>query len=389
MRGRFDYKFNPEHDYVREKDLAIEDLKNITKQRFEVAQYLIEQFEPTFFHITIFYTDTIQHFYWKYMVEEDYRYGKVIEELWKLVDQGIKSLMNKFCDENTTVILMSDHGFTSLKGIFYIAPWLIKKGYLRLNRKVLLPNILARTGLSLDNLFLMLSKLGIYKTIRRTVPYALQKKLYSLIPAKGGIIGSEGGMGLKSLIDWEKSRVIPFEGIYINTNLVQEGSGEYHELRNKLKKQLEGIIAPNGGNLFDRIYFREETYEGKYLKYAPDIIGRTTEGFDYHFSLSPKEWSSFSRSGWSAIHKKQGIFLVCGRDIKRGATVNGAKIYDLAPTILHIFGLPIPRDMDGRVLKEIFLEGSETAKREPICQDTNEAKRIRIKMKELIRQGKV
>ena len=45
--------------------------------------------------------------------------------------------------------------------------------------------------------------------------------------------------------------------------------------------------------------------------------------------------------------------------------VEGAKIYDLAPTILHIFGLPISRGMDGRVLEEIFKEDSEFAKRKP------------------------
>ena len=50
--------------------------------------------------------------------------------------------------------------------------------------------------------------------------------------------------------------------------------------------------------------------------------------------------------------------------IQRLKKIN-AKIYDLAPTILHIFNVPIPSDIDGRVLTEIFKEDSEYSKRKP------------------------
>jgi hypothetical protein len=43
--------------------------------------------------------------------------------------------------------------------------------------------------------------------------------------------------------------------------------------------------------------------------------------------------------------------------------IDAIKIYDIAPTILHIFNLPIDPEMDGRVLTEIFRENSEPAQR--------------------------
>ena len=52
-----------------------------------------------------------------------------------------------------------------------------------------------------------------------------------------------------------------------------------------------------------------------------------------------------------------------GPGVKKGVRVEEASILDLAPTILHLFGIPVPRDMDGKILTETFYEKSETAKR--------------------------
>ena len=39
--------------------------------------------------------------------------------------------------------------------------------------------------------------------------------------------------------------------------------------------------------------------------------------------------------------------------------IDGANIVDLAPTALHAMGLPVPDDMDGRVLTELFTDGRQ------------------------------
>jgi hypothetical protein len=45
-----------------------------------------------------------------------------------------------------------------------------------------------------------------------------------------------------------------------------------------------------------------------------------------------------------------------GPELREGLTVEGARIIDYAPTILHSLGSRIPSDMDGRALEEIFTE---------------------------------
>lgn len=53
-------------------------------------------------------------------------------------------------------------------------------------------------------------------------------------------------------------------------------------------------------------------------------------------------------------HRNQGIFVASGPGIAKGETLEGGSLLDMTPTILHHYGLPVGRDMDGRVLLEIF-----------------------------------
>jgi arylsulfatase A-like enzyme len=63
------------------------------------------------------------------------------------------------------------------------------------------------------------------------------------------------------------------------------------------------------------------------------------------------------KRGISGTHRMQGIFIAYGANARPGVTVQAAQLVDLAPTIMHLMGLPVPAHMDGRVLDEIFPAG--------------------------------
>ena len=56
-------------------------------------------------------------------------------------------------------------------------------------------------------------------------------------------------------------------------------------------------------------------------------------------------------------------------------------MYDIAPIMLHILNLSIPYDMDGNVLKQIFEEKSEFAKRPIRYQKEGEKEKEKLKEK--------
>lgn len=61
-------------------------------------------------------------------------------------------------------------------------------------------------------------------------------------------------------------------------------------------------------------------------------------------------------------HETHGVFLAAGPGLRRGATVSGASVMDVTPTVLHYLGQPVGKDMDGRVLEAIFEPGGHAAR---------------------------
>ena len=387
LENKLNYKIDPEFFFDLDKDKAILATKKLIENRFETAIYLAKKYKPDFFHITIFHIDSVQHVFWRDMLDEDSRYRSVIEDFWVLIDNGINKLLEECTDENTRIILMSDHGFTGLKAIFNLTGWLEKKGYITL-KKSILQSFLSKV-VNRDLIFELVKKLRLVKIIRKTMPKDLSMKILDkLFPPPDDVVPI---YSLESAIDWEKSKIIPLpEGpIYVNPK-IKLNKNKYKKLVNKLISEMKHIKNPKTGEqLFKQIFIRDEVYTGRYVNKAPDIILLPNDGYEISTPIRTNNLWVFELTHRTGTHKTHGIFIAYGPDIRKGYKIKDIKIYDIAPTILHIFGLPIPNDMDGRVLMEIFEPGSELAKREPKYVDPSyyevldEKERLRAKIQSL------
>ena len=58
--------------------------------------------------------------------------------------------------------------------------------------------------------------------------------------------------------------------------------------------------------------------------------------------------------GPTGDHRMEGVLIASGPPFLTGSVPSGATLLDIAPTILHLLGVPVPSDMDGRVLTEIL-----------------------------------
>ncbi len=123
---------------------------------------------------------------------------------------------------------------------------------------------------------------------------------------------------------------------------------------------IEGVDQPAGEIYADvvnsvcRLYDR---FLGTYLQLAgPDanVIVVSDHGFQ-SAALRPA-FNANPFANPEAWHRPQGVFLAKGPQLKTGAEVHGARLLDVTPTILTLHGLAVARDMDGRVLAEVFTE---------------------------------
>jgi predicted AlkP superfamily phosphohydrolase/phosphomutase/predicted Zn-dependent protease len=97
------------------------------------------------------------------------------------------------------------------------------------------------------------------------------------------------------------------------------------------------------------------------LSYADDqthVLIVSDHGF-HSDHLRPRS-VPMEMAGPAVEHRDQGIIVAAGPRIKSDHIVYGANLLDITPTILQLADLPVGRDMDGKVLSDMFTESLET-----------------------------
>jgi predicted AlkP superfamily phosphohydrolase/phosphomutase len=136
-----------------------------------------------------------------------------------------------------------------------------------------------------------------------------------------------------------------------------EPGADYEQLREELARELVKLKHPaTGEQLIARALKREEIYHGELLENTPDLLLLPAD-FKY-VAFGESEFASNKlvgpTLGHTGHHRLEGIGALSGPHVQAGAALGEASLIDLAPTILYALGLPIPPDMDGRVLTEAF-----------------------------------
>ncbi|MFC1800356.1 hypothetical protein ACFL2Z_05585, partial [Candidatus Eisenbacteria bacterium] len=131
-----------------------------------------------------------------------------------------------------------------------------------------------------------------------------------------------------------------------------EPGSEYEEVRRSIKKDLLATRDHRTGEpMFKDVYMREEIYEGPYLEEAPDMVFlprdmRNKALGTLDFTSNKFEFPVYGNSG---DHRMDGIFLGLGPAFRKGVRLEPLSVLDVAPTVLHLLGLPVPKQMDGKV----------------------------------------
>lgn len=366
IENEFEYRPEvsfPVHTELLQEDTeeAREEIRSVMQSRFDLAKFAINTLDLDFLQVTMYYTDTYQHFFWN---QRD-----ILDEMWEYVDEQIGDLLDQIPDD-TTVFVVSDHGFDDLEtGIFYINRWLEQEGHLQLTSDDT-ATVFEKLSLDTQVLASWLDRFGLMPLVRAVVPEETRKK----VPNPRGEIGVDQ---LSERIVWEGSDAVMYGGgIFLNSDRLGR---EYESFRTDLIEQLREIRSPETGEpvLVDA-YRPEELYtpgrrSPREDDEIPDILLLPVDNGFVSPAYSPRVWNTEDLAGRWSVHAKRGIFIANGPDIAEGIEAD-LDIFEVAPTVLHCMDCPVSEQMDGEVRLDIFSEESETRAR-PI-QTRSERARI-------------
>jgi predicted AlkP superfamily phosphohydrolase/phosphomutase len=356
-------------------DLALEGMHETALMRLRATDYLLKKYEPQFMITVLQETDTVQHRFWKYMdpdhpqydSEGSRRYGNAILSVYQKIDENLTPILDQM-DEDSLVIVMSDHGAGAINKWLYLNNWLVRVGFIKFKSSpsVNLKKTLYQLGYTPGNAMdmAMRMKLGLTDRAIKQVRTSNTSKnfLFRLFLSFDDV-------------DWSRTKAYTLggnmTGIYINLRgrepmgSVEPGK-EYDTVRDEIITQLADLRDEEAGvPIAERIYKREELYSGPYLERAPDII---FDAYDERYvGFGGQEFSSNMVMAPSRLfngcHRRDGMVLLAGKHIQPGKRLATHDIIDLAPSILYLLGYPVPTAMDGRVITEAlepeFLEQNQ------------------------------
>ena len=269
-------------------------------------------------------TDSVSHMFYRLLdtthprYEEDLaaRYGNAIRDVYQRMDNIIGQVMD-FVDDNTTLFVISDHGFHPWKKEFNTNTWLVQNGFM---------------------------------AIQGMEEGSEKKTLDSLF----------SGGSFFTNVNWNytKAYALGLGQIYVNLRgrerfgIVEPGN-EYDQVVEEIAVKLKTFKDPETREgVVQGVYPRASIFNGPYTDEAGDIQITFYSGYRTSWQTSlggiPAHIVLANLKKWSGDHcasdpsDTSGIFL-CNRRVPDRAK----SILDIAPTLLQIYDIPIPEDMDG------------------------------------------
>jgi predicted AlkP superfamily phosphohydrolase/phosphomutase len=224
-------------------------------------------------------TDRLHHYLWVALNDTEHPQHAFFIDFYKKIDDFIGELYNRTGDD-VPFIIVSDHGFTTIKKEIYLNVWLKEQGYLSFRKD---------NPESLDDM-------------------NPESRVFVLDPARF---------------------YIHLEGKYPHGSV---SISDYNTLRNELKNELLSLTI-DGEKVIKSVFFKEELYDGDMFDRAPDLVVLSYEGFDMKGAINKTELSG--NSSLTGGHTRDNAVFYMNREINS----KDVNIIDVGPTILSLLGI--------------------------------------------------
>jgi predicted AlkP superfamily phosphohydrolase/phosphomutase len=341
---------------------VLDELFDELEYKAKVAEYLMTRYDWDAFFQYFWGTDRIQHELWHIMDDQHPRHNKEeasayrdrVYEYFKRVDEIVGRLI-EMAGADPLVLIASDHGFGPAHKYCSLNVWLLQEGFLKLK-----PDLATRA-----------KKLMFTLGLTPELAFKLTRKIPGALRPARGVSSQPGASKLLGKfflsfndVDWSHSIAFSkgnYGQIYVNLK-GREPNGvvaddQYEAVRDAIIDRLRALKDPLTAQPWvGQVFRREDIYSGPLVADAPDIAFLPADM--RYLPLGNADFTSnkfmVDAFGISGCHRMNGVMIANGAAIERGSSLDGARIYDMAPTLLYLTDQRVPDDMDGRVLTEMI-----------------------------------
>lgn len=351
----------------------------ILKMHGDVAYWTLSEHAWDVGVVVLSSLDRASHQFWRHFDETHpahdsslaKRFGDALQRVYAASDAQVGRLL-ELVDEDDTVIIVSDHGFGPARRTFYLNEWLKQQGYLTVRKQNDSGLLSWRTKL-LGRLTAPLFWLNQRSPLFRRLAAPFKKRMLSNYLRDEYVRAEEQGLvRLNHLpVDWSRTRAYcPDESsLYLNLRgrdpegIVTPGA-EAETLLAEIMAKLQQIPDPETGVPVPvHLHRTQDIYSGPFLQEAPDLI----VAMDHYTTEAMAELGSDSlfvpNDARNGTHTLEGLLIAAGPGIAPREQTN-AHLLDIAPTVLHLMGVPIPEEADGSVLTHMYAEQAAVRRRE-------------------------
>ena len=292
------------------KAWLLEQIYAMSRKHFQVIRHYLTQSRWDYFQFVEIGLDRIQHGFWQCHDPQHRQFvpgnpfQQAIRDYYRYLDDEIGSLL-VLLNEETTVLVVSDHGAQRLDGGFCVNEWLVREGLLVLHQQP-----------------------------RQVTPFQ------------------------KLAVDWDRTTAWSEGGYYARVFLNVKGrepngiiaASDYERVRDDIKARLEATQDDRGMPLGTLVFKPQDIYRAV-QNVAPDLIAHFGGLF----------WRSIGGVGYPSIHIQEndtgpdacnhaqfGAFILSSPASKQRGELRGIHLLDIAPSLCHFGGYDTPASMQGR-----------------------------------------
>lgn len=283
----------------------------MSRKQFTVVRHYLEHADWDYFHFVNIALDRVHHGFWKYMdprhpeYEPGSEFENVIADFYLHLDEELGRIL-ELLDGDTAVLVVSDHGAQALQGGFCVNEWLVSEGLLVLED----------------------------------------------YPGEVTPFG-------KLNVDWSRTKVWSEGGYYARVFFNVKGrepqgtidADAYEHFRDEMKAKFEATTGPDGKPLGTLAFVPDEIYK-EVRNVAPDLV--------VHFGAL--DWRSIGGVGYKGVfhlrendsgpddcnHAQFGAFILAAPNVPELGEIAGARLLDIAPSLMEVAGHEIPESFQGR-----------------------------------------